>query len=564
MHDSSKDNVTVGASVSAPTSSSSSSSSSSSLLPIDSQTAKKSAAGMRTSRRAPFGTDALIEAAKSAPPPVDDMVDGWLARGLRGRERYSSAVSSVSTDDERDGDDDEQHRGALFDDDDDDDDDTIDDDDDDLDSSESSDIEAEERVDEEMPTWGYLRDETASPELVPAMTSADNPATATDFVTVPWHLERMIVFGQLVCAESLFFTLTVLPIRFAIALYTFVAHRVRQGYFRLHHVQKIDILRLSLVALAFLFVRGIPIPALAKFIRRESLLKLKIMLTLLELMDRLLCSYGENILGSLYWAVNESPARVERGHVWHFVLAVVYIVLHSIFLLLQVSVLDVAVNSKNSTLMTLLILVQFAEMKGGVLKNISKQRLQKMCCDDIVERFQLLVNLSLLVVHNLFERKAAVAADDDGSGGGGDWRIFYAIAFVYASEIAVDWLKHTSIINFTRLPPTSYRDCSAFFAALLVRWPPRSWLTHASACLSPELGDLPLPLTAVALKMVVDWLQSTSVPLLLSVPALYIGTLALALVNRRLIVLVARSFHDNNLDSAIQVAQNGEPIPVGK
>ncbi len=42
-------------------------------------------------------------------------------------------------------------------------------------------------------------------------------------------------------------------------------------------------------------------------------------------MDRLMCSYGQNILGSLYWAVNQPKEKVKRGYWMHFFLAVIYI-----------------------------------------------------------------------------------------------------------------------------------------------------------------------------------------------------------------------------------------------
>jgi hypothetical protein len=42
-------------------------------------------------------------------------------------------------------------------------------------------------------------------------------------------------------------------------------------------------------------------------------------------MDRLLSNYGENILGSLYWALNAKASLVKRGVAWHLMLALGYI-----------------------------------------------------------------------------------------------------------------------------------------------------------------------------------------------------------------------------------------------
>ena len=336
-------------------------------------------------------------------------------------------------------------------------------------------------------------DESVHPNLNPAMTDDDQPEDATQFVLVPFAFERMMVFGQLVFIDSVLFTLCVLPLRFLLALAAFLQHRWRHGFYALHHIHKIDVLRVALMVSGFLFVRQFPISILASFIQRESLLKLKIFLTLVELMDRLMSSYGENILGSLFWSVEAPKDQVSRGFFWHFALSVVYICLHSLFLLLNLSVFEVAVNSKNSTLVTLLILVQFAEMKGGVMKKITKSGLQKMVCGDLVERAQLLVILLILCLYNQMPEHP------------GNEQFWFAIAFIYCSELAVDWLKHSSVINFTRLSPAIYTECLQFFCTLLTRFPPQSSLTHISSCLEPELGLLPMPLAIIIWKVVYEF-----------------------------------------------------------
>ncbi len=87
--------------------------------------------------------------------------------------------------------------------------------------------------------------------------------------------------------------------------------------------------------------------------------------------------------------------------------------------------MDVAMEGKNTALLTLLILIQFAEMKSAVLKELSQDKLWAICYNgvpplpqaqrlvfscylllltvgtDIVERFQLLVSLVLLFFYNI-------------------------------------------------------------------------------------------------------------------------------------------------------------------
>jgi hypothetical protein len=260
---------------------------------------------------------------------------------------------------------------------------------------------------------------------------------------VPYTLERMINYGMFICTDSFLFNFTALPIRAVIALYHLLIRR-RQ----LHSIQKVDILKLLLLILGFMALRLLDIPSLSTFMAKESLLKIKYLATLVAVMDRLMSSYGTNILGSLFWAVNQPPHKVKRGYYWHFILSIIYIsifqfsifnskykigitfcsiwhisekrahnilgnigisfnyyfhitVIHSSIMLAYIAVMDVAMEGKNTALLTLLILIQFAEMKSAVLKDMAKDKLYAICYNDILERFQLSIVVVLLFFYNI-------------------------------------------------------------------------------------------------------------------------------------------------------------------
>ena len=71
-----------------------------------------------------------------------------------------------------------------------------------------------------------------------------------------------------------------------------------------------------------------------------------------------------------------------------FVIALVYIVLHTMVLFYHAVALNIALNSHNNILITLLISNNFVELKGNVFKKCERENLFQVACSDVVERFQ--------------------------------------------------------------------------------------------------------------------------------------------------------------------------------
>eukprot|EP01089_Gocevia_fonbrunei_P018861 TRINITY_DN6490_c0_g1_i1.p1 TRINITY_DN6490_c0_g1~~TRINITY_DN6490_c0_g1_i1.p1 ORF type:complete len:357 (-),score=35.53 TRINITY_DN6490_c0_g1_i1:23-1093(-) len=327
---------------------------------------------------------------------------------------------------------------------------------------------------------------------------------------------------MMVCADSFLFVFTVLPIRGLIAIYSLIKFR------KLHAIQKTDLLKLLLIIIGILFLRLFHMPSLSIFIKKESLLKLKIFFTILELMDKMLCSFGENILGSLYWSANQPPELLKRSHHFHFILGIVYIIVHATFLLFHISVLDVAINSKNNTLWTLLLLVQFAEVKSAALKDIARKKLEDMCAGDIVERFQLLIYLILLFFYNV----ARYHPDDtffDLSIFSRSWMkpLLLALLVVYLSELLVDWIKHTSIVNFVGINPHTYTEFSIKFSRKLTSLEEASFLTDRSQTVFNKMGLVPIALAVLVLRIMSDWITDFSWQSLLFLALIYVSFLVL-------------------------------------
>lgn len=136
-----------------------------------------------------------------------------------------------------------------------------------------------------------------------------------------------------------------------------------------------------------------------------------------------------------------------------------------------------AVNSFSTALLTLLVSNQFVELKSAVFKKFGKENLFQLSCTgrrrchalwgvgggglcmaanaheatvDILERFQLSIFLAIIAFRNVTEASASLDP-------------FYLatvlllpLLFVYATEILVDWLKHSFITKLNTIHPDVY------------------------------------------------------------------------------------------------------------
>ena len=155
---------------------------------------------------------------------------------------------------------------------------------------------------------------------------------------------------------------------------------------------------------------------------------------------------------------------------------------HTLVMLYQLLSLNVAVNSYDHALITLLVSNQFVEIKGCVFKKFEKDNLFQITCADIVERFTLSLMLVVVAFRNLIELSGS---EFDFAGGfvmpksfgwfRGDnvlWTISYVgvcfangeshliltqpVVTVLVSEMMVDWLKHAFITKFNHIRPSVY------------------------------------------------------------------------------------------------------------
>ncbi|RPA96786.1 DUF747-domain-containing protein [Choiromyces venosus 120613-1] len=263
-------------------------------------------------------------------------------------------------------------------------------------------------------------------------------------------------------------------------------------------------------------------------IRGQNGVKLYVIYNMLEISDKLCSALGQDIFECLF-----SKETLERGldgrskvlrPFGFFLLGLAYNTAHSTALFYQVITLNVAVNSYSNALVTLLLSVQFVEIKSTVFKKFEKENLFQLTCADIVERFQLWLMLIIIASRNLVETGVWSLAGPDTSSISGagvmpksftlfpKWtgQVMGPFLLVLGSEMLVDWLKHAYITKFNNTRPAVYER----FLDVLSK----DYYSHAFADqnLTKRLGLPVIPLACLFIRASLQTYQmflATQVPL---------------------------------------------------
>ncbi|XP_011839522.1 PREDICTED: transmembrane anterior posterior transformation protein 1 homolog [Mandrillus leucophaeus] len=265
-----------------------------------------------------------------------------------------------------------------------------------------------------------------------------------------------MVFGIFLCLDAFLYVFTLLPLRVFLALFrllTLPCYGLRDRRL-LQPAQVCDILKGVILVICYFMMHYVDYSMMYHLIRGQSVIKLYIIYNMLEVADRLFSSFGQDILDALYWTATE-PKERKRAHIGvipHFFMAVLYVFLHAILIMVQATTLNVAFNSHNKSLLTIMMSNNFVEIKGSVFKKFEKNNLFQMSNSDIKERFTNYVLLLIVCLRNMEQ----FSWNPDHL-----WVLFPDVCMVIASEIAVDIVKHAFI--------TKFNDITADVSVLLIR-----------------------------------------------------------------------------------------------
>ncbi|XP_072476421.1 transmembrane anterior posterior transformation protein 1 homolog [Notamacropus eugenii] len=351
---------------------------------------------------------------------------------------------------------------------------------------------------------------------------------------IPRELEKLMIFGIFLCLDAFLYVFTLLPLRVFLALFRFFTlpcYGLRDRRL-LQPAQICDILKGIILVICFFMMHYVDYSMMYHLIRGQSVIKLYIIYNMLEVADRLFSSFGQDILDALYWTATE-PKERKRAHIGlipHFFMAVLYVFLHAILIMVQATTLNVAFNSHNKSLLTIMMSNNFVEIKGSVFKKFEKNNLFQMSNSDIKERFTNYVLLLIVCLRNMEQ----FSWNPDHL-----WVLFPDVCMVIASEIAVDIVKHAFITKFNDITADVYSEYRASLAFDLVSSRQKNAYTDYSDSVARRMGFIPLPLAVLLIRVVTSSIKVQGILSYACVVLFYFGLISLKVLNS--IVLLGKS-----------------------
>jgi hypothetical protein len=155
------------------------------------------------------------------------------------------------------------------------------------------------------------------------------------FIKIPIELEKFLFYGFLQCIDSFCYFFTFLPIRFVMAVVQIVRMKSSTAS------ETCDLLRVIIVVTSTLLMQFIDTSTVYHLIRGQSVIKLYIFYNMLDVADKLFSSFGQDVLDALFWTATEPLPTTRSGlsrfrTVCHLVFAIVYALMHTGLVLLQV------------------------------------------------------------------------------------------------------------------------------------------------------------------------------------------------------------------------------------
>jgi len=309
----------------------------------------------------------------------------------------------------------------------------------------------------------------------------------------------------------------------------------------------------------------IDVSRLYHFVRGQNIVKLYLIYNLMENFDKLCSAFGHDVLDSLFAEniIKKSNKGSRFPVIVHFVVALLYLVLHTVVLFYLVVSLNVAINSYNNALLSFLISNQFGEIKSAVFKRFERENLFQLTCADIVERFQMLVFLVIITGRNFLEltgtgaetlshfytlfSKSILSPASFSSAipklnvlstfqtsnfpelfekivnlivsrftdflNSPTYQLLAVlitpVVVIYGSEMFVDYLKHTFITKFNQIKPsvyTKYRDslCKDFAGTKKFS---DNQILDRSGYVSRRIGFVTLPLACLTIRIIMQTLK---------------------------------------------------------
>uniref|UniRef100_A0A1B0DA33 Protein TAPT1 homolog n=1 Tax=Phlebotomus papatasi TaxID=29031 RepID=A0A1B0DA33_PHLPP len=331
------------------------------------------------------------------------------------------------------------------------------------------------------------------------------------FMKIPREVESFIYYGVLQCADSFLYIHTFLPVRYILALWAIIYRPIascfglrRRKRRLLAPAEVCDLLKGSIwLICTMLMLSFVDTSRMYHIIKSQSIIKLYIFYNMLEVGDRLLSAFGQDAIDALFWTATEpkTSRRQHLGIIPHFCFALIYVIVHSGLIMFQATTLNVAINSSNKGLLTIMLSNNFVELKGSVFKKFDKNNLFQLTCSDVRERFHLSMLLLIVVIQTMKEF---------------NWEgeqfllMLPDCAYVFIVEFFIDALKHAFICRFNELPVEVYKEYTLSLAYDMTQTRQKHAFSDHSDLVARRMGFIPFPLSVVLIKAVYNALTFES------------------------------------------------------
>lgn len=348
------------------------------------------------------------------------------------------------------------------------------------------------------------------------------------FLRVPIEFEKFMFQAFFQVVDTFLYVFTLLPIRFLLACWFIISRSLSQLFNRIFLQQRhprfisdqphphsvlqpaeaCDLLRGIILVSATVLINYVDTSILYHNIKSQEVIKLYIFFNILEVVDKLLSTVGCDILDTLFWTATEPinyqvRNRQRFGIIFHLVTAILYVLVHSLLALLQATTLNVALNSKDNGVYTILMSNNFVELKGMVFKKFEKNNLFHMSCSDVRERHHLLI----LIIVVLMQTSKAYNWDEKHL-----YVLLPECAIILLSETMVDWAKHAFVTRFNEISSDVYQEYTITLAYDLTSSKLKRAYADHSDVLSRRMGFVPLPLAVLVIRifagsLTINWWQ---------------------------------------------------------
>lgn len=273
---------------------------------------------------------------------------------------------------------------------------------------------------------------------------------------IPVYLEKFMILTLLASFDCFLYYFTILPVRLVHGIVNSLAQLPNRRRSRTRKERLIVFLILT----ASVILSKVDTSKVYHMIKRQSAVKLYMLYGVLDMADKMLSTLGQSLLIVVLSRGYQRRQRLQQA--FFTCLSLTYLVAHGYVLIYQTVALNVAVNSYSNSLLTLLLSVQFSEIKSSIFKKFDKEGLFQITIADVVERFQVIVLLLIIAIRNLVAKSGSISAIIPNS-----WTLHSTssivigvlcgpVVSVIGSELIVDWAKHAYITKFNRIRPTIY------------------------------------------------------------------------------------------------------------